>query len=338
MQLRCLTVIEAMEREYVRILEAPEGTPKAARAFVQSTLEIFDLLLMKNLEPENRVLIVHHKAKALNRCGKKEEAEDLYRSVLASSTPLNQSRLQLARLLERRGEGAAAEQLIREILENARSNPASVSTTIVLEVFGTLRHGRLRPFRDKLASEFADIAVMHIEKTIATGFEQPYFALASLASFWSKHDAGLFLRLFRELPPPPAFLLRSDSGKAALAEVYVHAAELLEASAPTTADVLRAQIIDYLSRVDHPNSFYDHLKVRALIGRKEYSAALEILQASDSKDNVWHHVWKACALDGVGRSAEADASVVKAIELAKEKNIDLWTVEIRSRKLLNIVD
>lgn len=338
MQLRCLTVIEAMECEYVRLLKEPEGAAKATRAFVQSTLGIFDQLLLKNLEPENRALIIHHKAKALNRSGKKKEAEELYRSVLASSTPLNQSRLQLARLLERRGEGAAGEQLIRDILENARSNPASVSTTIVLEVFGTLRHGHLRPFRDKLASEFADIAVMHIERTIATGFEQPYFALASLANFWSKHDAELFLRLFRELPPPPASLLRSDSGKAAVAEVYVHAAELLEASAPATADVLRAQVIDSLSRVGQSNSFYDHLEVRALIGRKKYSAALEILQASDSKDNVWHYVWEACAFDGMGRAAEADVSVAKAIELAKGKSIDLWMVETRCRKLFNIVD
>ncbi len=332
MKLRCLTVVEAMEREYLRLITSQKD---AAKEFALHSVATFDELLSKPMEQDDQALLLHHKAKALNRADKRDEAEKLYRDILAGPKPLNQSRLQLARILERRDEGAKAADLIREVLRIARTDPESVPTTIVLEVFGTLRHGSLLPFRDEFAREFSDIAVTHLEKTITTGFEQPYFALASLASFWSENDAAQLLRLFKELPVPPASLLRNDSGRAAVAEVYLHVAELLQSDVPDTADSLRSQVIEEMMKV-RSNSFYDHLRVRALLGRREYGDAEQILRARSGDGNVWHFVWLACALDGQGRSDEAAYTVATAKALATEKGLRLWMVESRCRVLFGL--
>jgi hypothetical protein len=67
------------------------------------------------------------------------------------------------------------------------------------------------------------------------------------------------------------------------------------------------------------NSFYDHLRVRALLGRREYGAAEQILRARSGDGNAWHFVWLACALDAQGRSGEAADAVATAKALATEK-------------------
>jgi hypothetical protein len=141
--------------------------------------------------------------------------------------------------------------------------------------------------------------------------------------------------LFRNLPLPPASLLRNDSGKAAVAEVYLHVAELLHADDPDTADSLRSQVIEEMMKVCS-NSFYDHLRVRALLGRREYGAAEQILRARSGDGNAWHFVWLACALDGQGRSGEAADTVANAKTLATEKGLRLWMVESQCRVLFGL--
>ena len=84
------------------------------------------------------------------------------------------------------------------------------------------------------------------------------------------------------------------------------------------------------------NSFYDHLRVRALLGRREYEAAEEILKARSAESNAWHFVWLACALDEQGRNSEAMEAVTAAKSLAKAKGLRLWMVESRSRVLFEI--
>jgi len=330
MQLRSMTVIEGVEREFLRLVHTSEAE---AKTFVSSAMSIFDLLLSKATALEDISLIKHHKAKALNRSGDSIGAEQLFREVLDGPHPLNQSRLQLARILERRGEGLAAAEQIRSILEQARHNRNFVSTTILLEVFGTLRHRHLLPFRDEFAVQYSDIAADEIEATIASGFEQPYFALASLASYWSEHDPHTLQRLFNSVPPPPPSLLRADGGKACIAEVNVHVAQLLETKDPTFADRLRLEVIDLMSHVHHPNQFYQHLMVRALIGRNDYERALHVLNLDKSTDNVWHHVWRGCVEHFLGRSIEAQVSIQRAKEMATQRGIRLWMVEKKCREL-----
>ncbi len=89
MRLRCLIVVEAMEREYLRLISSEKD---AAREFALHSLTTFDELLSKPMEKDDQMLLLHHKAKALNRADKRDEAEKLYRDILAGPKPLNQSR------------------------------------------------------------------------------------------------------------------------------------------------------------------------------------------------------------------------------------------------------
>lgn len=333
MRLRLVTVIEATEREFLRLLRIAEAK---AKAFVSSTIDAFDWLLSKATAADDLALIKHHKAKALNRSGSSREAETLFREIVNGPRPLPQSRLQLARILERRAEGKAAAEQIRSILDQARAEPNSVSTTIMLEVFGTLRHRHLLPFRDEFAAKYSDIAADEIEATISSGFEQPYFALAALAGYWSEHDPEMLTRLFKSLPPPPPALMRTDGGKACIAEIDVHVAALVEGPDSRLADSLRAEAIELMSRIARPNQFYDHLKVRALIGRKEYEEALRVLDSDNATDNTWHHVWRACVEHALGHISEARLSIERAKSMAEQRGIRLWTVEKQCRELFDI--
>jgi hypothetical protein len=207
---------------------------------------------------------------------------------------------------------------------------------VILEVFGTLRHRHLLRFRDEFAHEFSDIAFQAIENTITTGFEQPYLAIASLASYWAEHNPDLLGDLVKRLPPPPSSLLQNDSGKAAVAEVYVHAAELLEGSDRALARTLRCEVRDMMSAVQSPTPFFAHLKVRALIGLNEPEDALVILESKMKADDLWGLVWRACVLDALGRSPEAEVSVADAKALAHDKGIRLWMVEKSCRRLFRL--
>jgi thioredoxin-like negative regulator of GroEL len=157
LHLKALAIIEAIEHEYIRQLNRAQA--EDAVEFAKSTLNTYDILLEKASRPDDRSLLLHHKAKALKRFGDKPAAEELYRAILASACPLHQSRLQLARLLERRGEGDEAAKLMKVILQSAKDSMDSVSITVILEVFGTLRHRHLLRFRDDFAHEFSDIAL-----------------------------------------------------------------------------------------------------------------------------------------------------------------------------------
>jgi hypothetical protein len=172
-----------------------------------------------------------------------------------------------------------------------------------------------------------------IENTIATGFEQPYLAIASLASYWAEHNPNLLSDLVKRLPPPPSSLFQSDSGKAAVAEVYIHAAELLELSDPSLARTLRCDVRDMMGAVQRPTPFFAHLNVRALIGLNEPQTALSILESSPKADDLWANVWRGCALDALGRSSEAEACVADAKAQASDKCIRLWMVERSCRRL-----
>ena len=84
------------------------------------------------------------------------------------------------------------------------------------------------------------------------------------------------------------------------------------------------------------NSFYMHLRARALIGRKDYVTALKLLESDDAGDNAWQYVWRACAQNGLGLHAEAQESIQRAKILAREQGIQLWMVEPDCRKLFDI--
>jgi len=129
-------IIEVVEALYT-ITSTEHGTA-AAREVLERNIEALEILVQAAAATGYLLRdIKHHHAKMLVRLQKVDEAETEFLALLAEDPTFSATRLQLVRIFEKKRQKDEALQHCKYILFQHRTNPESVSASVLLE---SLRH------------------------------------------------------------------------------------------------------------------------------------------------------------------------------------------------------
>lgn len=267
-----MALIEAIEKLF---LFDKLQSHDVARDQLATRMGVFDELANIPLLTDKQVAeIKHHKAKALIRLRRHSEAIILFEEVLAGSSPLPESRIQLMRLLGRgdKGEKSKATDIADQIL-SAPQAEGGVSHSVFLAAVEQLpwRSSGELIFKHQIAIETLIVEAANL------GISQAFRTLASIARFLSKEAPDLLNRILDALP---ARTLSSDDGqgdRATWGDI------LLEASrtAGDSSAKMQAEALLFFEEELAADSFHKqrHAELLLLMGRARDAKSMLLLRA-----------------------------------------------------------
>lgn len=267
-----MAVIETIEAGYL-YRKALDGK-EVAETGLRSEMPVFDRLEASFLlTPRQRAEIEHHRGKALLRLGDKRAAIACFQAVLAGPHPLDESRLQLVRLLASDpGKAAEVETMTRALLEGFGGR-GSVTTSVFLATIESLPW-RSDPWRDELIRAHGPTIEAALVRLTNLGIGQAYRALASVGRYWARRDPQAFLRVFDAVPPRNPDGAEEDGDLFAYGELLHEASHLkpddraeLQARALATYEAIKSldgyrtqRIAELLTEMDRPQEALDLLE------------------------------------------------------------------------------
>jgi tetratricopeptide (TPR) repeat protein len=170
----------------------------AAIVWATSVLPAYDHLeAMEKLTPRQLAEMRHHRAKTLRFVGRFEKAEQLFEKIVADF-PLNDAKLQLLRLLNKRTEDhPRAKQYAKEIIA-AKLDDREVSSSLLMALGDTLNGVRATWIGD-LVDLHEELFLREALYSASAGVSQGYHSVASFARalVWHAPErvAGIIARL-----------------------------------------------------------------------------------------------------------------------------------------------
>lgn len=219
-----MAVIETIEAGYL-YRKTREGK-KVAETVLRSQMPVFNRL-ERSFRLTHRQLaeVAHHRGKALLRLGDKRAAIALFEDVIAGPNPLNETRLQLVKLLAGDPDKAAEVEAMTRALLEGYGGRGSVTTSVFLAAVESLPwRGDL--WRHELIRVYGAVVEAVLIRLTNLGSGQAYRALASIGRYWARHDAQAFLRVFDAVPPMDSDAAEEDGDLFAYGELLYEASRL----------------------------------------------------------------------------------------------------------------
>ena len=219
-----MTVIETIETGYL-YRKALVGK-NDAKAALKAQMAVFDQLQAdQRLTIQQRAELDHHRGKALLRLGDRPAAIARFEAVLASAHPLNESRLQLVKLLAGNpAKEAEVEAMTRALLEGYGKRK-DVTTSVFLAVVESLPW-REAQWRNDLVAAHGPTIEAELVRLTKLGIGQAYRTLASIGRYWARRKNPAFLRVFDAVPPREPDAADEDGDLFAYGELLFEASRL----------------------------------------------------------------------------------------------------------------
>ena len=298
-----LETIEALGR-HIRQMEGRS----VAIEWASSILPAYDdLEAMEDLEPRQLAEIRHHRAKTLRFVGRSDDARRMFEEVL-SDFPLNDSKLQLLRMLDRRvDDHARAKRYAEEIIAD-RLDGGDVSSSLLMALGDTL-NGARATWAGELVDLHEELFLTEALYSAASGVSQGYHSIAGFVRALVWHAPERVAGIIARLPEPTPLMLDDDQSRGGYAEIMFHAAT---ASNDRT---LLEHALDAYETLKSPDSYQQRKWGETLFRLDRFSEAEERLESFDDEDG---RIWLAHSLSQVklalGKTTEAKRLVDEAVE------------------------
>lgn len=281
-----LSVMEVIEADFRRVRTV--GNRDEARASLEARLPVFDTLTAATNDPLTLSSIRHHRAKALQRVGRGEEARREFEAMCADQTANAATWLQLARLLT--NDPTRARDLIFRIIETEQAAPGAVSMSTLLETIGTMKRSHLSGFVPEMTRRFGPFLAQQIKAAACSGEDQPFRALAGVAE-WAYEMPDLFVEIFEAISLPPASDVDDDDERLASARVLVALAKLLARRQSPDVARRRLQAQEFFDRIERPTGFSDTHCAENLLQLGRVDDARRVLErvAQNKREKFWLH-------------------------------------------------
>jgi len=297
--------VDQLPLEVTAIIEAIEGLwrheglalgTERARERYRARLEAFDILRVNpHCTNRQRAEIDHHRAKALNLLGEREEARKAFEAIMAGPSPLAATGLQLIRIYSRTsGMAREAARLAGDILS---APPGTVSATVVLAVVEALPWGQ-GEWQEELMRDHAQAIERTIIEGAAIGLDQAYQTFASVGRNWVWNAPDRLLKLFNAIPSRSPATIAGDRNRFAYGE-------LLRLVAKAARDPnYEGRALEAFSLLESPNDFQRQQYAQLLIDMDRFTDAVAVLQLVE-RPNPWSNYHLSRAKLGLGDPGEA---------------------------------
>lgn len=322
-----MAVIETIEAGYL-YRKALDGK-EAAETALRSEMPVFDRLETTFLLTlRQRAEMEHHRGKALLRLGDKRAAIGCFEAVLAGPCPLNESRLQLVKLLVGNpGKAAEVETMTRALLEGYGGR-GDVTTSVFLATIESLPW-RAEPWREELIKAHGPTIEAVLVRLTNLGIGQAYRALASIGRYWARRDSQAFVRVFDAVPP------RDPDGAEEDGDLFAYGELLHEAShlKPDDRAELQARALATYEAVRSLDSYRTQRTAELLIEMDRPQEALDLLEPLPRISECPFGQYRLSrAYLAVGRPRNAKTAVDKALQLLTKESFRP-EFEIHARKV-----
>ena len=261
-----MTLIETVEKLY---LHDKITSRSHAQQMLSQRIEVFDKLAeARELTTKQQSEIQHHKAKALVRLNREDEALVIFDGVMAGSHPLPETEIQIMRLLKRGGplDQERAADIAKKILTAAAtSEPISHSV-----FFAAVELGAWLRRSDLIMPHETLITTMLVEAT-ELGVSQALQTMSSISRFLSKEAPDFLSRLIMAIPADVIDDLPRPQDRFAWADTLFEASRI----ASTSAEAQQAESLRLFETLP-PQSFHSqrHAELLLLMQRPEEAKAL----------------------------------------------------------------
>lgn len=308
-----MAVVETIEAGYL-YRKARDGK-EAAETVLRSQMALFDRLESNSrLTPRQRAELEHHRGKALLRLGDRPAAIAHFEAVLSGSHPLNETRLQLVKLLARDPKRAEEVETLTRILLEGFGGRGDVTTSVFLAAVESLPW-RDDGWRDDLIKAHGPTIEAALVRLTNLGVGQAYRTLASIGRYWARREDPAFVRVFDAVPPRSPNAADEDGDLFAYGELLHEASRLkpddrigLQARALATYEAVMSmddyrtqRLAELLIEMGQPLEALNHLEALPNIATspfgqyrlsRAYLALGRLSEAKDAIDEALQHLTK----------------------------------------------
>jgi tetratricopeptide (TPR) repeat protein len=301
-----LVVLETIEARG-RHVRQMQGNA-AAVEWASSILLAYDELgTMENLTPRQVAEIGHHRAKTLRFVGRHDEAERMFEEVLANFQ-LNDAKLQLLRLLNKRTKDhGRAKQYAEEIIA-AKLDDREVSSSLLMALGDTL-NGARATWAGELVDLHEELFLAEGLYSASVGVSQGYHSIASFVRALVWHAPERVAGIIARLPEPTPLMLDDDQSRGGYAEIMFHAATVANDRS------FLARALDAYETLKSPDPYQQRKWGETLYRLDRFTEAEERLESFDDEDG---RIWLAHSLSQVklalGKVEEALLLVDEAVD------------------------
>jgi tetratricopeptide (TPR) repeat protein len=286
----------------------------SARAHLRNALPIFDRLAqLPGLTDRSKAEILHHRGKALNLTGEREEAVKVFESVLAGPCPLQAARLQLLRIYAKEKKYAErAQALVSEILSAAQQTPEEVASSIVLGSIESLSSA-VPPERQKqIYADHGDMIEERILTSAMVGADQAYQAFAVVGRYWAWNEPERFRKAFNSLPRRSVADAVRDYDRFAYGEILLEAGSAMDLPVHERTQALEDSL-QFFEAIEKPSPFQLRKKGEVLVKLSRWGDAEAMLEPLHAKQEPWRSYWLAKARYGAGKVQDALGDIDAAL-------------------------
>jgi tetratricopeptide (TPR) repeat protein len=297
------------------------------REYYSQCAEEFEKALAEVTDENVKAELLHHRGKALRRCGQYEVALDCFTQLLELKPEWHAAYGQIAHLgtlrdvgehIQQRGEKSLG-LLVASILEGPLSVPLRVSLAALAKLRSYSNLVRELSSRPEDVQKLADV----ISISALEGFGQFYEAFVSFTSIFGYHNSLCCVCLAEELPEmlamPPKLVEREQwvSACEALTNTAIAAGRTGKKDLSTRIADASIKFADAVSACEELRSFDARAVAKAYTTAGMPQKALEaIAKVSEDRIDHWLLYRKAEAQLAVGEQKEALQTAIKAFNLA----------------------
>jgi tetratricopeptide (TPR) repeat protein len=310
-----MAVIETIEAGY--LYRKIHDGKVAAKAVLALQMPVFNLLKAdKRLSLQQQEELEHHRGKALLRLDDRSGAIACFETVLNGPRPLNETRLQLVKLLARDPEKATELETMTRALLEGFGGRGEVTTSVFLAVVEGLPWGN-EPWRDDLIKAHGTTIEDVLVRLTSLGIGQAYRTLASIGRYWARREDPAFLRVFDMVPPREPDAADEDGDLFAYGELLFEASRLK----PGERDELQARALATYDALKSRDAYQTERVAELLIemGRpQEALGLLEVLPRIEESAFGQHRLSRAYL--ALGRLSEAQAAIDLALQRLRRES------------------
>ena len=239
---------------------------------VKLLLPFETLLAAPNLSVEARFHVRHHRAKALKRLGRYEEAVAECDRLLREAGPLASTRLLIARTLTEgvikdTKAGARAREILFQLLDEALADSNAVSMSVTLAAAELLRRKVVLPNWADVFARFGKLLKDRIVAANLRGLEQSTLTLASLSADWSRNDPEDFVGVVRAMNIPAAEHIDAEDELTSWGEIF----GAMATAEPATGQDHLERALSFLTRCASSYGMTHKANVLTLLNRPKES-------------------------------------------------------------------